>query len=209
MSTRIKFCGMVTPWDVELARDAGADAFGMIFAPSARRIDLDAAREIARACIAGIEPVAVLVDPSEDEIARVRELFPDALLQFSGREPAQLVRGFADRAIKAIHVGDESPEELARLCDSYAPALALFDTKVPGEYGGTGTTFEWTRVAELARRRRVMVAGGLTPENVGACVRVVRPFAVDVRSGVESDGRKDARKMREFVRAVRENDAAA
>lgn len=201
---------MTSVADVELARAAGADAYGMIFAPSARRISFETAREIARAEIGGITPVAVMVDPHADDVARVRELFPDALVQLSGTESPAFAASLGGTILKAVHVGDDdTPEELAAACNRYAPALILCDTKVPGAYGGTGETFAWERVARLARWRPLMVAGGLTPENVGACVRLIRPFGVDVRSGVETDGRKDARKMMQFVRAVRESDAAA
>jgi phosphoribosylanthranilate isomerase len=82
----------------------------------------------------------------------------------------------------------------------------MFDTKVAGSHGGTGATFAWSSIARIARERPVMVAGGLTPENVGACVRSVRPAWVDVRSGVESSGAKDEGKMNRFIAAVKAND---
>jgi phosphoribosylanthranilate isomerase len=85
----------------------------------------------------------------------------------------------------------------------------MFDSTVRGKLGGTGIAFDWERIVTIARARRVIVSGGLTPENVAACVRTVRPYAVDVRSGVESGGRKDISKMRAFVRAVREADEQA
>jgi phosphoribosylanthranilate isomerase len=209
VSTRIKFCG-ATGWnDVELALEAGADAVGMIFAESERKIEWDAAREIAGRIPSQITPVAVFVNPARDEIARVRELFPRALIQLSGDEPPGFAQSIGATVIKAVHVGDESPQEMERICDRFAPSLMLFDTRIAGKYGGTGVTFDWTNIAQLARWRPVMIAGGLTPANVGACVRAVRPFGVDVRSGVETGGRKDLEKMRAFVRAVRESDAAA
>ena len=188
---------------------AGADAVGMIFSESPRRIEWDAAREIAGRIPAQITPVAVFVNPSRDEIVRVRELFPQALSQLSGDEPPGFATSIGGAVIKAVHVGDESPGDMERICDRYAPSLILFDTRVAGKYGGTGLTFDWTNIAQLARWRPVMIAGGLTPENVGRCVKLVRPFGVDVRSGIETGGQKDIDKMRAFVRAVRENDAAA
>jgi phosphoribosylanthranilate isomerase len=194
---------------VQLAIDAGADAVGMIFAESPRRITWDAAREIAGRIPSQITPVAVFVNPTFDEVRAVRKLFPQALVQLSGDEIPGFAASIGGTVIKAIHIGDESPREMERICDRYAPALVLFDTKVAGRYGGTGITFDWRNVATLAQWRPVMIAGGLTPENVGACVRAVRPFGVDVRSGIETSGRKDARKMHDFVRAVRESDAAA
>jgi phosphoribosylanthranilate isomerase len=83
----------------------------------------------------------------------------------------------------------------------------MFDSSVAGSFGGTGRAFDWSLVAALARERPLVMSGGLTPANVGACIRAVRPYAVDVRSGIETDGRKDPDKMRDFVRAVREADS--
>lgn len=181
----------------------------MIFAESPRRIRWQNAREIAGRLSSQLTPVGVFVNPISDEISAFRELFPNGLVQLSGDEPPGFALGIGGTVIKAIHVGDESAQEMERICDRYAPSLVLFDTHVAGRYGGTGTTFDWTNVAKLARWRPIMVAGGLTPSNVGRCVRAVRPFGVDVRSGIETSGRKDAEKMRAFVRAVRESDAAA
>lgn len=209
MSTRIKFCGATSWADVELALETGADAVGMIFAQSPNRITWEAAREIAGRIPSQITPVPVLVNPTRDDVARVRDLFPQALVQLSGDETPAFTKSIGGTVIKAIHVGNEAPHVMERICDRYAPSLVLFDTRVAGKYGGTGLTFDWTNIAKLARWRPVMVAGGLTPQNVAACVRAVRPFGVDVRSGIETDGRKDVAKMRAFVRAVRETDAAA
>jgi len=209
VSTRIKFCGATSWADVELALETGADAVGMIFADSPSRITWSAAREIAGRIPAQITPVAVFVNPTRDDVARVRELFPEALVQLSGDETPGFAKSIGGHVIKAIHVGNESPFQMERICDRFAPSLVLFDTRVAGKYGGTGVTFDWTNIANLARWRPVMVAGGLTPENVGQCVRQVRPFGVDVRGGIETEGRKDVAKMRAFVRAVRETDAAA
>jgi phosphoribosylanthranilate isomerase len=206
--TRIKFCGCKSYEDVVLALGAGADAFGMIFAPSPQRISWEEAERIAERLEGEITPVAVFVDPTRDEIRRVRELFPECAIQLSGNETPAFTKSISGTVIKALHVGDQTPSEMDRVCDRYAPALPLFDTKAAGKFGGTGTSFDWQNIARLARWRPVFVAGGLTPQNVGTCVRIVRPFAVDVRSGIETKGRKDPAKMRTFVQAVRRHDAA-
>lgn len=208
MSTRIKFCGATSWEDVELSITAEADAFGMIFADSPRRIDWKEAERIAGRLTNIITPVGVFVDPGRDDIARARELFPNMLVQLSGNEPPGFAHSLRGTVIKAVHVGDESETRMERICRRYAPALVLFDTKVAGKYGGTGLTFDWSHIARMAQWHPVLVAGGLNPENVGSLVRTVRPFGVDVRSGIETDGKKDAAKMRKFVKAVRENDAA-
>jgi phosphoribosylanthranilate isomerase len=199
----VKLCGC-TGWpDVELCVAAGANAFGMIFAPSPRRIAWDAAVEIARRAPNSITPVAVFVNPAPQDVEAVCALFPQALLQFSGNESPEFVRRYAGRAIKAL-AGDDDAERIERLAAEFPSAMLLFDSRDRGLAGGTGKTFAWERVAPIAARRKVIVAGGLTAANVAECLRMTRPFGVDVRSGVETDGRKDPDKMREFVRAARE-----
>lgn len=193
---------------MSLVLEAGADAFGMIFAPSPRAIVWSDAEEIARHAPADATAVAVFTNPSRDEVARVRELFPAALVQLSGDESPEFVRSVGGRVIKAVHVGEQSSAEIEDACERFAPALPLLDTKISGVYGGTGVAFEWSRVARVARWRPLVIAGGLTPQNVAACVRAARPFGVDVRGGVETEGRIDAEKVRRFIRAVRESDAA-
>lgn len=199
----IKFCGCTAWSDVELALEAGADAFGMIFAPSPRQISLETASEIARRLPPSIEPVAVFVNPAQALVDDVREMFSRLRVQFSGDEPPAVVARYGDRAIKAIHVDAEATlvaERAARFPD----ATLLLDARHDGMAGGTGRTFAWEHAVAIARERRIVIAGGLTPENVAECVGRVRPFGVDVRSGIESDDRKDLAKMRAFVRAVRE-----
>jgi phosphoribosylanthranilate isomerase len=192
-----------------MAIEAGADAFGMIFAPSPRRITWEAAVEIAHCVPASVEPVAIFVDPSKDAVDAVRVLFPHVRIQFSGDEAAELVAAYGARAIKAIHVdADDDPAELKARCDRHPRATILFDARRNGLAGGTGTPFAWKLVTPLAAARRVVIAGGLSAENVNACLNSVRPYGVDVRSGIETDGRKDWKKMRAFVRAVREADEA-
>ncbi len=205
MRTWVKFCGCTSFDDARLAAQCGADAFGMIFAPSPRRIARHAAEEIAaRIGELAIEPVAVLVDPEAGEIAAVRALFPTAWLQFSGSETPATLDGAGPRCIKAIHVGDaDTAHSLEARSQRFARARLLFDTHSNELAGGTGERFVWERTAAIARRRDVVVAGGLTAQNVGSCVESVHPFGVDVRSGIETAGRKDAAKMRAFVGAVR------
>jgi phosphoribosylanthranilate isomerase len=200
--TWIKFCGCTAWSDVELAIDAGADAFGMIFAPSPRRISLEAAADIAARTSRAIEPVAVFVNPARGEVKEVNALFPRARLQFSGSESPQFVANYAERAIKAIHV-DESTTDVAEAAGRFPYALLLLDSRHDGLAGGSGRSFAWERAVAIANARRVVIAGGLTPENVAECLKSVHPFGVDVRSGIETDGRKDRAKMRAFVRAVR------
>jgi phosphoribosylanthranilate isomerase len=199
----IKFCGCTAWSDVEQAIESGADAFGMIFAPSPRQISLETASDIARRLPRSIEPVAVFVNPAAELVESARALFPRLRLQFSGDETPDFVAQFGDRAIKAIHVDAEAALVALRAA-RFADATLLLDARHDGMAGGTGRTFAWEHAVPIARERRVVVAGGLTPENVADCVRSVRPFGVDVRNGIETGDRKDLEKMRAFVRAVRD-----
>jgi phosphoribosylanthranilate isomerase len=207
--TLIKFCGCTSPLDVEEAAAAGADAVGLIFAPSPRRIGERIAGDIARALPAGVRPVGVFANPTYDDVSRLRELFDEPYVQLSGNETPAFVSSLGANAIKTIHVdaAGDTAQDVARRGSLYATALLLLDTRSSHAFGGSGLAFDWQIAAALGGRRPIVVAGGLTPQNVAACVRTVRPFGVDVRSGVETAGRKDRRKMREFVQAVRSADA--
>jgi phosphoribosylanthranilate isomerase len=209
MRTCIKFCGCTAWPDVELAIEAGADAVGMIFAPSPRRIDWDVAAQVAGRIESRISAVGVFVNPAQEDVARARALFPQMIVQLSGDETPDFAAQIGGIVFKAFHVGGAASTcELEARCDRYPGTLAMFDSREEGSFGGTGRVFDWTKIARLARTRPVVVAGGLTPHNVGACVQMVRPAWVDVRSGIETCGRKDAQKMRCFVEAVRKSDAA-
>ncbi len=214
MRTRVKICGCTSAADVALAVDAGADAVGVILAEtSPRRVSVERFRDIAQAVPALTTLVAVFADPPEplvDEALKV-----GAIPQFHGHEPADACEAFAAGPyLKAFHVDDRRAPDaaaFARFAAPYEHATWLFDTAgVQGVSGGTGRTFRWEVARELAGERRFVVSGGLTPANVADCVRAVRPYAVDVRSGVETNGVKDPDKVRAFVRAVRAaNDEAA
>jgi len=193
-----------------LAVETGADAVGIIFAPSPRRVSLDAAREIAQHLPPFITPVGVFVDPTYEELAQAKAIFPDLIFQLHGDEPPAFVSSIDGHVIKTIHVDPDQADgyRIEREVEKHPRAIILFDTRTDGRQGGTGRTFPWRAVAPIARQRAVMVGGGLTPDNVSNCVRTVRPYGVDVRSGIESAGRKDPLKMRMFVQAVKDTDAA-
>ncbi len=204
---------MTSATEIALAVAAGADAIGLILAESPRRLSRKHFAELVDAVPPFVDAVAVLADNDPADVAWARAC--GATLQFSGHESAESCEraGAGKTYLKAHHI--TAPEsEPGRVpapgdFERYPHALWLFDSTVLGALGGTGTTFDWSAVAPLARVRPIVVSGGLTPQNVGACVRAVRPYAVDVRSGVESGGRKDWEKMLAFVRAVRETDAKA
>jgi phosphoribosylanthranilate isomerase len=211
LRTRVKICGCTSVADVKLAIDAGADAVGVILAEhSERRVSIERLHEIAQAVPALISLVAVFVDPPSplvDEALKV-----GALPQFHGYEHAEACEAFAAGPyLKAYHVDPSrayAADDFNRFARRFEHATWLFDTaRAGGPSGGTGQTFDWEVARRLAGDRRFVVSGGLTPANVGDCVRAVRPYAVDVRSGVETRGVKDPAKIRAFVDAVRSADA--
>ena len=211
MRTRVKICGCTSVDDVALALDAGADAVGVILAESSeRRVNIERFRDIAAAVPALIPLVAVFVDPTASLVDEALKV--GALPQFHGHEPAEACEAFAAGPyLKAYHVQDGRPPsraDFAAFARPFEHATWIFDTAgASGRSGGTGRPFAWETALDLAGGRRFVVSGGLTPENVGDCVRAVHPYAVDVRSGVETNGAKDPDKVRAFVRAVREADA--
>ncbi len=207
--TRVKFCGMSSPSDIALAVEAGADAVGVILVPaSPRRVEPDALPALAAAIPPFVSRVAVVASPSAHDASLLGAL--GFTLQFSGEESAVECEALADgrRYIKAFHVSDARALDDAHVAsfDGNVDALWMFDSRVGAKLGGTGVTFAWDLVAPVARMRPVVVSGGLTPDNVASCVRCLRPYAVDVRNGIETEGRTDKAKMRAFVRAVREAD---
>ena len=205
----VKICGITSLEDARLAVDAGADALGFVFfAMSPRRIAVERAAEIARALPAGVRRVGVFVNESREEMARIADAVALDLLQLHGDESPEALAGLARPALKAVRVGKGFADEEALRYAERAAGL-LVDTRLPGETqlpGGTGVPFDWTLVKGLAARVPfLMLAGGLGPANVGEAIRVVRPHAVDVSSGVEAlPGRKDPAKLRAFVQAARE-----
>jgi indole-3-glycerol phosphate synthase / phosphoribosylanthranilate isomerase len=204
----VKVCGLTSVQDALVAAEAGADAIGFVFWPgSPRTVDVARAREIAAALPPFLLRVGVFVDAPAAEMARVAEAVGLDLLQLHGHETPESMAGLARRAIKAVRVGPGFQAEEALRYAGTAAGL-LLDTRLPGPNaapGGTGTAFDWAVAREVREKAPwLMLAGGLTPENVARALSAVRPDAVDVSSGVESSpGRKDAARVRAFVDAVR------
>jgi len=207
--TRVKICGIRDPQMAQAAARAGADAIGLVFHPaSPRAVQAEAAREIALAVPAFVTVVGLFVDRDEAGIRAILERVPLGMLQFHGDEPPDFCDRFGMPWMRAVRVGPGV--DLIECEGRFARAAALLlDAQVPGQFGGTGTPFDWTLVPPTLRRP-VVLSGGLHAGNVGAAMRAVRPWAVDVSSGVESArGVKDAARIEEFVRSVRDADARA
>jgi phosphoribosylanthranilate isomerase len=152
--------------------------------------------------------VGVFGDQPTSLINAVAEAVPLDLVQLSGTGPWEQALEIHRPVIKALHVRPElTPEMVLEVAEVATAALCLLDTAVPGEIGGTGRSFDWSLAAHLAPRLPFLLAGGLTPENVGQAVACMQPWGVDVSSGIETDGVKDPEKMRAFVAAVRAADA--
>lgn len=201
--TRFKICGVRQPLDLEAAVAAGASAVGFNFyRPSARYLDLDQAARLARAVPLWVERVALLVDAGADEVAAAARVTGAGTVQLHGRiDPA--VWSLPCRIVVGLPCDSDVLERARGLPGA---AAILLDAAVPEQHGGTGQLADW----ELARQvrealdRPVILAGGLTPENVGAAIAAVRPYAVDVASGVEREpGVKDPRRIAAFGEAVR------
>jgi phosphoribosylanthranilate isomerase len=197
----IKVCGITTAEDADACVALGVDWLGLNFVPSSPRcIDLATAAAIRAAVRGRAALVGVVADRVEAELVELRRDAGLDHLQLHGDEPPELVRRLAPHAFKALRVGTAEDVALA----SSFPGLLLVDAKVAGALGGTGRTVDFTLVAPLSRARSVLLAGGLGPSNVAAAVRAVRPWGVDVASGVErSPGVKDLDAVEAFVAAVR------
>ncbi len=203
--TTIKFCGITNAREAAYAFEAGADAIGAILAPSPRRIGLRTAGELAKSQPRPHSLVAVV-----GEDLSVVPALRDAgfTIQFAAPIDAASARRLTCGA-PYLRVVRLSPLERSPVDVACAPEeIPVFDTASADRLGGSGRAFCWDRIAGIAARRAIIIAGGLDSSNVGACIRITRPFGVDVRSGIEAAQRKSLAKMHAFVRAVREADAA-
>jgi phosphoribosylanthranilate isomerase len=216
--TRVKICGITRIDDALAAANAGADAIGLIFWPGTpRRVEFDQARAIAAALPAFVTVVGLFVDPQPAAVHAALDAVALDVLQFHGDEPQALCAGFGRPYIKAVPVRPDL--DLLQYASRYGDARALlFDAFQPdGMPGGMGRTFDWNALASRLARgiaRPLIISGGLTAHNVGAAIRALRPWAVDVSSGVEISGEdgkprkgiKDAARIAAFIRGVRDAD---
>ncbi len=211
-STRVKSCGIRDKTSALAAVRAGADYIGLVFAPSQRQVTPPSAREIASAVKESnntTKVVGVFVNAPAFQINEIADFCALDVVQLSGDESWEYCRKIVTPVIKAIRIGQQSLQDLYRELSTANELLAghrfitLLDSQVEGKYGGTGESFNWDLAQQIARKFPVIIAGGLTPANVGQLVRDVQPWGVDVSTGVESNGLKDISKIRAFVKAVR------
>jgi phosphoribosylanthranilate isomerase len=213
--TRIKICGIKEKSHALGASKAGADFIGLVMAPSPRQVSVVQAREIVGVIKEhgeATETVGVFVNmpaPAVNQIARDCSL---DWIQLSGNETWGYCQMIKRPLIKVAHIVRQSPDEigdyLARGCEALSGQryLYLLDSKVDDRYGGTGIAFDWGLAGTVARRFPVIIAGGLSPENVGEAIKTVAPWGVDVSSGVEVNGVKSINRIKAFIEAVRRAD---
>ena len=201
-SFHVKICGITSSTDAELALAAGADMLGLNFVPTSPRfIDVHLAQDIARAVCGRARLVGVFADADEKHMRDIAAAVPLDLLQLHGSESPEFVAAMGPTAFKAVAIGSAEDVEFAK---TYPGELLLVDARVAGQRGGTGVRIDPGLVAPLARKRPILLAGGLRPENVADAVRHVQPCGVDVASGVEkAPGLKDEGMMRTFVMEAR------
>ncbi len=204
--TQVKLCGIRTLEHARAAVEAGVNYIGFVLAPGyRRRVAPEVVREITSTLGRGkTRYVGVFVDPDPEEAGHVARYAGLDLVQLSGDESVDDLRAVGMPVLKVVHVRSET-DLLARV-ERYADVaeMVVLDTHNPTARGGTGETFDWRLATRAAREYPVMLAGGLTPENVREAIEVVAPKAVDVSSGIETDGEKDPTKIAAFVRAARE-----
>ena len=207
MRTRVKICGITRPEDAAAAAAHGADAIGLVFyRPSPRYVSLERARQIASAAPPFVATVAVFVNPAREEVEAVIRECGVTLLQFHGDEPPDFCEGFSRPYIKAARI--RPGLDLLKYLSPHTAARAwMLDAFHEDLWGGTGGAFDWGLVPRGAAKP-VILSGGLTEANVADAVRRVRPYAVDVSTGVEAaKGIKDAAKIAAFIGAVRREDS--
>ncbi|WP_391122743.1 phosphoribosylanthranilate isomerase [Psychrobacillus sp. L3] len=199
--TKVKICGLMEKEHVQVAIDAGADAIGFVFAPSKRKLTIKQAKLLARDIPPNILKVGVFVNPSKEELETAFREVPLDLVQYHGNETPEIIQSNRFPSIKAISI--KIVEDVERAKD-YTTNYYLFDAPGTNYQGGSGLTFDWQLMkGNSIAENKIILAGGLNPFNVREAIERVHPYMVDVSSGVEIDGRKDAELIRAFIRAVK------
>jgi len=211
--TRVKICGIKNVAHALAAAEAGADFIGLVFAPSPRQVTPVQAEKISATVKQSgntTEVVGVFVNTPASEVNKIADSCQLDWVQLSGDESWEYCSKINRPLIKAFRVSlQQSPQEICDILAGGTKILTnqkhvyLLDSSIKGKYGGTGMTFNWNLARQVAEQFPVIIAGGLTPENVGKLVKLAKPWGIDVSTGVETGGVKSVEKIRAFIRAVR------
>ncbi len=203
--TRIKICGMTRRKDVLKAVELGVDGLGFILAESPRRVSLEDVAKLTEGLPPFVSAVAVLVNPPAEKLAGVVSSGLFTHIQFHGKEDPMMLKGLPIKTIKAFGISSE--QDLQEIQNYQGADYFLYDTRVGKSSGGTGKSFDWSLVKQVAGIKTFILAGGLGPDNVAEAIRICRPSAVDLNSCLESEpGKKDPELMRQAVNKIREGE---
>lgn len=197
---KVKICGITSVEIALTATNAGADALGFVFAPSRRQLTPERARQIIQELPPLVTKVGVFVNEPVELVNEIAQYCGLDVVQLHGQESPEYCQQMGRAVIKGISVRDS--DSLAVL-SAYQVQGFLLDTYHPDQRGGTGTTFDWSLMLEAQSNRPMILAGGLTPENVAQAVKLVQPYGVDVSSGVETNGIKDPFKIEAFIKGAK------
>lgn len=202
--TKVKICGLMEKAHVLAAVEAGADAIGFVFAPSKRKITVAQAHELAKIVPSDVLKIGVFVNPNQEELERTVSEVPLDLIQLHGDEEPDFIRTIKTACIKAISIRDKSDMGTAKM---YETEYLLLDAPGTDFKGGSGMTFDWKLLeGHSISSNRIILAGGLNKSNVRKAIDRVKPYMVDVSSGVEISGRKDEQLIREFIQTVKDEE---
>ncbi|MER2090182.1 MAG: phosphoribosylanthranilate isomerase [Sporosarcina sp.] len=202
--TKVKICGLMEREHVKTAVDAGADAIGFVFAPSRRQVTKLEAQKLAKDIPDSVMKIGVFVDASREEIEKIYREVPLDYVQFHGDESSDFIKTIGLPSIKVLSV--HSAEDTMQ-ATRYEADYFLFDAPGTDYKGGSGMTFDWQLMKDAGvQSDKVILAGGLNVDNVAQAIQAVKPYMVDVSSGVESMGRKDGELIRAFIETVKEEE---
>ncbi|EDP7544028.1 phosphoribosylanthranilate isomerase [Listeria monocytogenes] len=197
----VKICGLKKAVDVAAAVDNGADMIGFVFAKSKRQVTVEKANELAKNIPANVKKVGVFVNPTEEELMAAIKGVPLDIVQLHGQEPAKQANRTDAEVIKAFPVKDG---KLPTNINDYPNASILLDAPAEEYEGGSGKTFDWDKInRDMLTKNKLIIAGGLNAQNVQEAIKRFEPYAVDISSGVETNGEKDLEKIKCFIKTAK------
>ena len=200
---KVKICGITDLETALAAFNYGADALGFVFADSKRRIAPEKAKEIIQCLPVGLLKVGVFVNENKLQIEKIIAETGINMIQFHGDESPSFCRGFTIPIIKSFNI--QTTDDLTKM-ENYQCKYVLFDSPKGMYHGGNGVKFDWSILSGTQIKRKMILAGGLTSENVSQAIALVKPYMVDVSSGVETNGKKDLKKIINFIKAAKQNE---